>query len=229
MVNGLKSEPAGGQYRFAHMILPHGPYVMDSEGKYVGRQKGTRWQHVQLANRLMTELIDELKRLDRYDQTVLIVHSDTGIDLNPEISGQSFGADGKMKHANGAPLPPERKTDPRLWTSETVRARSQSLLLIKPPRHHGYRTNWAVSQLADIPPTLLGIINVPADTFNFPQGVDLLNTPPADDRARRTFVVGSRLAGKRFPGLLEWFVTEGGFHHGQVIDFQDRHGVLIPR
>ena len=62
MVSAIKERPQGGCYHFLHLILPHPPYLLNEHGEYVGPEKGSRYGQVLTIDRLVGELIAELKR-----------------------------------------------------------------------------------------------------------------------------------------------------------------------
>ena len=230
MVSRIKNRKAGGNYVFVHMILPHAPSVMDEHGHYVGSKKGTRMGQVRLADKLTGELIAELKRLGRYDESLIIIHADTGRVADPDISRHlpHYGED--LQDVESYPPPIDSMVDGSKWPRNLVEARSQALLLIKPLHHQGYRVDESPSQLMDIPPTIMGVLGVTQTRNLFPEGVDLFSQPPAEDRVRKTYVIGSKIPPEnRVNRFQEWTVLRGQFEKGQMHPLKDRHGILVPK
>ena len=96
----LENAQPGDAY-FLHMLMPHYPYMVDpdcrplpisrwvmnrfSGNPYEGNSNRTRairythyWQQIQCTNKLMADLMDHLKALGLYDNTILIIHGDHG-------------------------------------------------------------------------------------------------------------------------------------------------------
>ncbi|MGH6921266.1 MAG: hypothetical protein ACREJ0_26610, partial [Geminicoccaceae bacterium] len=83
-----------GRYVYAHPALPHGPFVLDRDCRYVGTSKdGKRayLEQAQCAVTLVAEFLKELKRLGRYEEATIVVHADTGHGIG--------GIDGKTRPA----------------------------------------------------------------------------------------------------------------------------------
>lgn len=91
MVNRfLEEEPARqstGEYVLIHVLLPHAPYALDAECRYIGRQsqmiatefgKANLQQQTGCAIRKMGEVVERLEGLGRLDPSLVIFHSDHG-------------------------------------------------------------------------------------------------------------------------------------------------------
>jgi len=235
----VKSTPAGGHYYFLHLIIPHSPFVLDRDGNYLGGDVGTHYNQSLFADRLTTELIKQLKRLGRYDDSLIMIQADTGEYFQPDVNQQHLEKgeltsyvtprwkDGEMLYADevdgrqSTVWPVENRADARLCPEEIVRARAQSLLLIKPPHHRGYEINPGRSQSVDIGPTILGASGVQYDPADFPLGIDLLKGPVPADRVRRTYVFGALRRGKRTGGMQEWEVDGDRFKKLESVTVKD--------
>lgn len=68
--------PATGQYVYAHIHIPHGPFVLDSNCKY--HNPSTYEEQNQCAVNLMKKFINRLKELGRYDSSAILFQSDHG-------------------------------------------------------------------------------------------------------------------------------------------------------
>lgn len=239
VLSQLKSTPPGNNYYFLHLILPHSPFVLDKDGNYLGGDFSTHYQQSLFADQLAGELIDLLKSLNRYDESLIVIQADTGEYFVPDVSKQQLQngnllsyvvpqwKNGEMVFADeisgerSSIWPVDSRHDARRCPEEIVRARSQSLLLIKPPFHRGYEVNPGPSQSADIAPTILGAAAVPYNAQEYPEGVDLLKAALPKDRVRQTFVLGALRSGSRTGGLQSWTVKEGQFIKGESLPVRD--------
>jgi hypothetical protein len=109
-------EAATGRYIFLHLILPHPPYMLDDDCS-INNNGRAKAQFI-CANKLIVQLVRELKRLDRFYDSMIIFHADHGDDL--VIRGEDL-------HSIDAD---------RLDTTYN-RLRSKALLLVKPFGDHG--------------------------------------------------------------------------------------------
>jgi hypothetical protein len=145
-----------GQYVYAHAALPHGPFVMDRDCRYVGKRargqgrselRRTYLDQAECAVHLVADFLDRLRRLGRYDPATIVVHADTG-------SGFGF--------VNGAARAGRSAT---LGTAdETLLSSVNALLMIKRPQATGpLRTVATRTQLVDLYPTILDILGLEAD------------------------------------------------------------------
>lgn len=151
-----------GHYIEAHFYLPHNPYVLD--GKLVYHPQGTTIRdQIQACFNLIDQFVSELKRLDRYDNATIIIHSDHGFaykEDHPFCPQPSASAEmmGKIDALIKRPDFDSRKLDK--W--------SQALLLIKPP--HRSASQLAISQretqTADIAATIFSLAGIPAAAEN---------------------------------------------------------------
>lgn len=217
LVADIEKTPPRGQYVFIHMILPHGPEVLDEDGHYVGRERGTRIGQVLFANKLIGELVAQLKRLGRYDDSLIVVHSDHGYYCEPDLARQSLVGGTILKlAATYGDWSSEEMMDGVQWKEPVVKARSQALLLIKPPHHHGYGVVDMPCQVLDIAPTILGVLgdNDPEDRY---EGIDVLRNFPGADRECKTYVAGAPVGGRIVLRLQEYSVRNGQFRRGAIV------------
>ncbi len=146
-----KSRPAAGHYVEAHIRLPHPPYVLDGALAY--HPQGTSYRaQLQAALSLIAQFVAELQRLDRYDNALIIIHSDHGSsaekdDPSPAETGMTAHIAGRIDAMTKRPGMNARKLD-RV---------SRALLLLKPPGHSApkLRTSPWETQTADIAATIL--------------------------------------------------------------------------
>ena len=80
--------PAQGQYVQVHVGLPHGPYVLDQDCRFVGRRfksddmPGRLRAYLdqsECALGLVAEFLRRLDELGRYDAATIVVQSDHGL------------------------------------------------------------------------------------------------------------------------------------------------------
>jgi hypothetical protein len=224
MVRGIKHTPRGGNYTFVHMILPHGPNVLDEEGAYVGREHGSRLDAVRFVDRLVAELIAELKRQDRYDSSLIVIHADTGARFDPDLSRQSIQHNEKLMEGQSlrsavddSEWREELARDASQWPTRKIMGLCNAALLIKPPYHRGHQMVEAPTQLMDIPPTILGAVGIPRGDGEYPGGVDLLHAPPGADRVRRVYACGPRRGGILLKRFQEFVIHNGQCERGAVV------------
>ena len=80
-----KVTPVIGERRFLHVILPHSPFVWDSYCQFA--PKSSPAEQYLCAAKLMGEIVAELKRLGRYDNSLIIFQSDHGHDRATQSHG----------------------------------------------------------------------------------------------------------------------------------------------
>ena len=167
--------PVDGQYVYAHAALPHAPFVLDEDCRFVGKRgRGDRvkqyrayLQQTQCALRLVAAFFDELRRLGRFDSATIVLHADTGHGLGfLETEGERSGA----------------KTlgirDERLLSS------INALLMIKRPQASSPLTiRAAPTQLIDLYPTMLEILQL--ESSYAPHGRSVYGIQPQEPRMAR--------------------------------------------
>jgi hypothetical protein len=120
-----------GNYHFLHLLLPHDPYVFNSKCD-VSKDADVISQS-QCAIRMMVELIKELKNLNRYNKSLIIIHGDHG-DRLKSIDGQL----------------------------QPIKHRSHRTLLLVKPGSYGPTSDLVFSNaeatLLDVAPTILAFV-----------------------------------------------------------------------
>ena len=171
------NRPDHGQYVFAHIMLPHGPYVVDENCEY--RENSNNSAQSICVTRLMGEFISTLKELGRYHQSTILFQADHGVwwTKTPEDSDLFFNI-----KEGGEALDVWDKNY-MVDSMKTLVTRTHSLVLFKPPLKSG--TPLDISdrrvQLIDIAPTLAELMGwslVPAEgrsifSNNFPEDPEL--------------------------------------------------------
>ncbi len=127
----LKDEPTRpmtGQYVMVYFQLPHGPYQMNRHGKFVGRSSYDEQLH--LATNMTKQLIEQLKKMGRYDRSLIIIHSDHGISRDgPEIRNNKLRNFVKMDEKTSITF---EKIDVRNTSGRRLETKFSPLLMIKP-------------------------------------------------------------------------------------------------
>jgi hypothetical protein len=154
LINDEADRPDHGQYVYAHLYIPHDPYIMNRDCVF-SPDCGYNEQAL-CATRLMAELVSELKQLGRYHESTIIFQSDHGpagiIDPDSEMS---LDIKERIEALN-----------PRGFRVGQVESRTLALLLIKPPSQSGKPliVSDRPTQLVDIPATLYDLIDLPVHT-----------------------------------------------------------------
>lgn len=221
MVRRIHRTPVGGNYTFVHLIMPHGPQIMDAAGDYVGHGKGSRLSHIQLVDTLVAELIAELRRLGRYDDSLIVVHADTGSYYFPNLDEQRLvNNESLTKVSSKEDWERDNLLDGARWKLPMVEARTNAALLVKPPRHQGYEVVSVPSQLQDLPATILGAVGLEEEARKYSDSCDLLAHPPGQARVRKTFVYGMKRDGvPQVPHMQEYLIRNGRFERAGLVRF----------
>lgn len=201
------ARPAHGQYVFIHAAIPHHPYVLDSECAYQGVVRSDVTQYLAQATcglRMVHALVDRLKALGRYDDALIVVHSDHGMQpymqtrfraeyadfIAPELLASPGNLPGNLRPSKTGPFAPR-----------TAALRSAALLLVKYPHEQGGGSSERYTDMVDVTPTILHHFDIA------PTGLDgvPLQEPP-DGRARdRVFLAGFPKARSPVPrGNVFW-------------------------
>lgn len=163
-----------GEYVYFHAALPHAPYIVSAECEYTPQMGGDELdkyinQSVCGLHKV-SQFLDTLKKLGRYDNSIIILHSDTGVG----DFGYITNLDQKVVTSDitKSPLIPQSR-----WHEDWVRARTAAVLAIKPPSNQKpFQENPKATQLIDIAPTLFAILGVKSDQL--PGSNIFEDTPP---------------------------------------------------
>ena len=148
------NRPARGQYIYVHILVPHGPYVWS--GDCTREDQSEYVKQAECATRLMKRFVEKLKGLGRYDDSLIVLHSDHGIGLNigsdSSIDRMSVEVKAKLADSGGYHSP------------EQFERRLNSLMLIKPPNQASrpLAVSPLITQLVDIPATVADILGIPS-------------------------------------------------------------------
>jgi hypothetical protein len=173
-----------GEYVYVHSYLTHGPYIFDEDCNTRENRSGDKYSQdeyylpqVICANKVVIEFLDLLKRLDRFDKSLIFIHADHGtweigpneyIESKLDSISESFLKDKNLRNQPG-----------RYMDNQT-----RALLLFKPPRVNNGNQNIlqvsaGQSQLLDIAPTIAEYSNIEANDF---EGTSLSRLPLMNNR-----------------------------------------------
>lgn len=196
IIEDEKNQSDLNRYTFIHLILPHFPYLMDRDCNYRVDKKTTVAEQSKCATKLLTEFINELKRLGRYEESLIIVQADHG----------RFLTDGQVK-----------RNDEIYYSEDWAKARSRPLLLIKTPDRKSSDTfvkSTAKTSLLDIYPTIL-------DSLSIEAGLDLEGFSLIDENLperTRYYHFFDKLDGnERTDEMKRYIITDDGVIFEKVI------------
>lgn len=160
------SLPAEGRYSFLHVMVPHNPFVFDASCIFVDpeiQEKLSERRRVEeqvgCALHTLARVVSVLKELGRFDNSLIIVHSDHG------LSEPKF-CDWWRDNIPIDPLPPvsQRKDgDSDILPSQQVNCLASALLLVKKQDQKKFEVSPRPAQLVDIAPTILEYFGIAYD------------------------------------------------------------------
>lgn len=158
-IAGLRINGPRPAYHFIHVQPPHPPYVTREDGTYAGKTlPDTRDNYKNEARyilQLFVELLDEMKRLEIYDSSLIVLQGDHGSNFR---------------------LKP-KKNDIAPDTLDIYRI--SALLVVKPPGAKGpLQTSQAPTMVTDIAPTIMEYAG-----YSFP-GTSVFRTDQTSPRTR---------------------------------------------
>lgn len=195
--------PAHNQYVFWHRLLPHNPYWLHAscageEGKvdprppppngYTSAYVDAYLAQATCTMRQVRAYMKLLKSLDRYDESLIVIHSDHGM-YTPltasllAVHAETLGADTlrrfrphpvaqwlEQAHPAGdrAGMVPVTECDPLHQpphTAETAALRSAALLLVKLPGATEFSVSTRPVQMIDLAPTILTHLGLPVEQY----------------------------------------------------------------
>ena len=181
LIQDEKERPGGGQYVFSHIYFPHPPFLVDRFCR--ASSNATLLSQSACSLRLVGDFITELKRVGRYRDSVIIIHSDHGI-------GDDEPADSTDRVPEEIQVEPWRRDEQELdyWTS--------SLLLIKPAGAEGKPLviSRRSTQLLDLPNTIYDLVGMPQTA---PEGKSVMAVDYPVDPERHIFT-----------GVRQWSLSE---------------------
>lgn len=172
LIKDESNRKSNGELIFVHSYLTHGPYVFDKDCEIKQVQDENYYlDQVRCANSVIIDFLENLKRLNRFSNSIVIIHSDHG---SWEIG------------SNDNPLSEEDKkllavTNLRSQPGDFVDNQSKALLLIKLPSSSDFegsplKISKARTQLIDVVPTIMFEVNKP-ELFSY-QGIPIQSGIP---------------------------------------------------
>jgi ankyrin repeat protein len=159
--------PSGGRYTYVHLIIPHFPFVLKEDCSYNGDYEITGPLEQSLcATSLIVRLIERLKGLGRFDDSIILIHGDHGQEF--------LIKEGQLKKVVGG-----------FFSENYSFARSRALLLFKPAgvsTKEKLAVSHAKTTLLDIAPTLVETLGLEASGGM--EGHSLLSTPFPERKMR---------------------------------------------
>ena len=136
------SRPATGQYVYAHIYIPHGPFVLDSNCEY--HNPSTYKEQNQCAVNLMKKFINRLKKLGRYNSSAILFQSDHGQWPGVPAVSMKMPEDVREKI---------KSIQPASGDCMLLDVLSRAFLAVKPPfaGNQPLATSDYSTQLADVP------------------------------------------------------------------------------
>ena len=135
-----------GRYEFHHLIIPHHPSVLNSQCGYEFGQRTTPIIQAGCAVLLIEEFVAMLKKLGRYEESVILIHADHGQWM--------YFRDGKL-------VPDESGSKSPNWNW----GRSRPLVLFKPTGASADHDQMAISSrrvvLQDLLPSIFDAVGLP--------------------------------------------------------------------
>lgn len=158
--------PEKNRYTFIHVMLPHAPYIFSADCSYCigkkGLQKTSSHEQARCAMKLVGEFLGTLKALNRFDDSMIVIHADHG----------------------------RRENLKDIESMELARNASSALLLVKPAGRGAeapFETSLAETMLLDVPATILRSAGAPLPP-SF-EGLSLLDFRSFPEGRVRTFTV----------------------------------------
>lgn len=166
-VDGVVVEDVPPSYKFFHSLITHSPQVLDPNCRMKveidDASLESRKAELQCALRHISSLLEKLKSLGVYDQTLILISSDHGSNLVAGLS--SYVSNG-------------RKISP------LHRARAMAPLLVKPiDSRGGVKVSSAQVSMLDVPNTVLEALAIPAIDV----GTDVFSVLETQSRERNFF------------------------------------------
>jgi hypothetical protein len=175
---------ANNRYTYFHLLFPHPPFIMDENAMFTRRvtlrpfEDKYKYEQVRGSIRVLIEFLNNLKKTGRYNDSLIIVHADHGLEIT----------DIPSNHYEDKQNDPELNELLNKYYSRDLnieRSRSRALLLVKPAgisSARAFQISEFPTTLLDIAPTILE--TACADNATKMDGISLLNYDPSIKRIR---------------------------------------------
>ncbi len=186
LIDDENGRPSRGQYVYLHIYVPHSPFLLDENCKaplpdqifHFNQQAGCAIKYV-------NEFLETLRALGRYEESIILVHSDHG-----------WGAGDPIEPLKGSPE--EARVQAMDLTEQNPRSVKSldtwtaALLMIKPPGQSGAPmvTSPRSTQLVDLPNTIYDLLSL---DIKAPEGMSVLSEDYPEVAERHVY-----------PGFRRW-------------------------
>jgi hypothetical protein len=208
-----KNLSSTGRYTYLHAVLPHGPYVIDGNCVYTRAMSSKKvlsyYKQAVCALHLVSQYLEELKRLNRYNSSIIIVHADTGHALHGliNIDGNTIST---SRSSTPLFLPETNSLEYPKWSTDQLLARTLSFLMIKPiESKNSFTISEHYSTLLDVYPTVLFLVDGSADK-NL-TGSSLFGTISTSKENNKYYLYDPRLATPNIIAL-DWDASKATAH-----------------
>lgn len=210
LIEEEKDRPAHGQYVYAHLWFTHNP-IGNRNNDCTLNTAGTAtyFDHAVCATRVMERFIAELKRLGRFKNSTIIIHSDHG-----------HAAVGP-KDPKRVPLPKDvakRIRDVTQMGAGYITNKTHALLLVKRAGEYGtpLRISKSPTALVDIPVTLYRLLGIDRKTE---EGLPIFEIGESERREIHMFAGFARPGGAPTARLSRMILLKG-----ELVHFSFTHG-----
>lgn len=209
-----------GQYAYIHLLHPHGPYTRDEDCNLedqVNNYHGISIHH-QCSFKIIEQFLTHLKKLNRYDNSTIIINSDHGCVTQDVLTDaktwdRQFNAEAKLnRDLRLTGWVPKNDGNVRDRKANQIEIRAGSLLLVKPAgaARNDMETSFFNAQLLDIYPTILESYGLSTSDR---LGISLLSTPDHSNTHPREqiFVAANNNSPRRVKELQRFKRTDAGW------------------
>jgi hypothetical protein len=171
------------RYTYLHLLIPHHPYVLRKDCSFSSDLENTeKIEQAACAYSLVKGLIDRLKQVDRFDDSIIVIHADHGFGEK-----RAFGIEDRLR-----PLVVDSKDIP-VHHAVSYLAIRRALLLIKPAGEFApkeFIKSQTYTSLVDLGPTIYGMAAVPIPKHFHGRDISKrARDKPAGPNADRKFVI----------------------------------------
>ncbi len=168
-----KQRMSHNEFVLLQAIIPHPPYVLDRECKFLGvrKNKSNRkdkqyYDQVLCGITLTIEFLQELKKQGKYNDSVIVVLGDHGNGTTDLLRNKDFKRNKQPVNKNYSK-----------WNEGQLFARTKALLMIKPVNSKNFNLKYSKreSQHIDILPTILDLIGISGSMNSDFKGISLFS------------------------------------------------------